>query len=274
MPLTVCLVVMARYIPALRFITVMLGDQPTLTTEERIYQRMLALDDDEVRELAEKELETKSTTEFYDTALIPALRLAEIDREAGMLSDDQQATIQEVVRELITELGEREPAKDKDAAPLEVVPSSEAPRARVLCIPLRDESDRTAGLVLAQLLDAAGVDTVFAPYSSLTSERVASVAELEADLVIISVLPPLPQRDSRLLCRRLRRQYPSLPIIVGYWEGSGTRESHQLLAAKGDGEIVTTLAEAVDRARAIASRATPGDNADTAKPRPDLAASA
>ena len=277
MPLTVCLVVMARYVPALRFITVMLGDQPTLTTEERIYQRMLALDDEEVRELAEKQLETESTTEFYDNALIPALRLAEIDREAGVLSDEQQATIQEVARELIIELGEREEARDEQAAPLEAAASAESPRARVLCIPLRDEADKTAGLILAQLLDAAGAEAVIAPHTSLTSERVASVVEIEADLVIISVLPPLPQRDSRLLCRRLRRQYPSLPIIVGFWEGAGTRESHQLLAAKGDGEIVTTLAEAVDRARAIASRATPNEEAShTAQvtPRPDLAASA
>jgi predicted PurR-regulated permease PerM len=278
MPLTVCLVVMARYVPALRFIAVMLGDQPTLTTEERIYQRMLALDDDEVRELAEKQLETASTTEFYDNALIPALRLAEIDREAGVLSDEQQATIQEVVRELIAELGEREATTDDEAAPLEAAPLADSPRARVLCIPLRDEADKTAALILAQLLNAAGADTVIAPHTSLTSERVASVAELEADLVIISVLPPLPQRDSRLLCRRLRRQYPSLPIVVGYWEGTATpRESHQLLAAKGDGEIVTTLAAAVDRARAIASRATPGEDASTAAavtPRSDLAASA
>jgi predicted PurR-regulated permease PerM len=277
MPLTVCLVVMARYVPALRFITVMLGDQPTLTTEERIYQRMLALDDDEVRELAEKQLETESTTEFYDNALIPALRLAEIDREAGVLSDEQQATIQEVARDLIAELGERDETKDDEAAPLDAAAPAESPRTRVLCIPLRDEADKTAGLILAQLLDAAGAETVIAPQMSLTSERVASVVEVGADLVIISVLPPLPQRDSRLLCRRLRRQYPSLPIIVGFWEGAGTRESHQLLAAKGDGEIVTTVAEAVDRARAIASRATPSEDASRVAevtPRPDLAASA
>jgi DNA-binding response OmpR family regulator len=160
---------------------------------------------------------------------------------------------------------------------LEAAPLAESPRARVLCIPLRDEADKTAALILAQLLNAVGADTVIAPHTSLTSERVASVGEAEADLVIISVLPPLPQRDSRLLCRRLRRQYPALPIIVGFWEGAGTRESHQLLAAKGDGEIVTTLAAAVDRARAIASRATPGDDASNAaavSPRSDLAASA
>jgi predicted PurR-regulated permease PerM/CheY-like chemotaxis protein len=256
MPLTVCLVVMARYVPALRFITVMLGDQPTLTPEERIYQRMLALDDEEIRELADEELETATTAEFYDRTLIPALRLAEYDREDGILSDEQQATIQEVARELLVELAARDDAaqekKAKEGEP--TAPPPEAPRARVLCIPLRDESDKTAGMMLAQLLEDAGVETVMTSPTSLTSERVAKVAEVEADLVVVSVLPPLPQRDSRLLCRRLRKQYPSLPIVVGYWEGGGVRDSYQLLAAKGDGDVVTTLAEAVERARAVASR--------------------
>ncbi len=263
MPLTVCLVVMARYVPALRFITVMLGDQPTLTVEERIYQRMLALDDQEVRELADQELKTSTPAEFYDRVLLPALALAERDRMAGILTDDQEASVQEVARDLVAEIAQKTAAKvdapsdgEQDAEDNERPASlvSEPAKARVLCLPLRDEADRTAGVMLSQLLDAAGVETVIGALELLTSERVESVAAVDADMVVVSVLPPLPQRDSRLLCRRLRQQYPSLPIVVGYWDGAATSGSLQLLAAKGDGEIVTTLAEAVDRARAIASR--------------------
>ena len=61
----------------------------------------------------------------------------------------------------------------------------------------------------------------------------------------------------RLLCRRLRKRYPQLPIVVGYWDGSTSDANRPPLAAKDDAEIVTTLAEAVERARAIASRLTP-----------------
>ena len=55
-PLTVCLVVTAQYIPQLRFISVLIGDQPSLSLQERIYQRLLAFDEVEPRKLAKQYL--------------------------------------------------------------------------------------------------------------------------------------------------------------------------------------------------------------------------
>jgi predicted PurR-regulated permease PerM len=253
MPLTVCLVVMARYVPALRFVTVLLGDQQSLKLEERAYQRMLVGDDDELHELTAKYLADASPAELYDHVLIPALRLAEDDRHSGALSDEEEASIQDAARDLIATLA---PAPD-DASPRVET------KARALCIPLRDEGDKTAAIMLEQLLDAEGIETTVAAVESLTSERVEAVETSQADLVVVSVLPPLPPRDSRLLCRRLRERFPALPIIVGYWDPAAGQESHHRLAAKDDGEIVGTLAEAVERARAIASRA-PAGNGDAA----------
>jgi len=42
MPLTVCLIVLARYVPELEFIAVMLGDEPALPPRLAFYQRLLA----------------------------------------------------------------------------------------------------------------------------------------------------------------------------------------------------------------------------------------
>jgi len=254
MPLTVCLVVMARYVPALRFITVMLGDQPTLTAEERVYQRMLALDEDEVRELTEEFLEESSLVDYYDRVLIPALRLAERDRHAGLLSDEQAQSIQDVAREQIDESENRLQRADAPSTEGDASAASSSLRTRVLCVPLRDEADKTAALMLGQLLEAEGVTPFIGAAESLTGETVDAAGSLNADMVIVSILPPLSVRTSRLLCRRLRKRHPQLPIVVGYWDGAPVQESHQLLTAKGDGEIVTTLAAAVERARAIASR--------------------
>jgi predicted PurR-regulated permease PerM len=50
-PLTVCLVVMGRYVPQLHFLDVLLGDQPPLPLEAQIYHRLLALDAEEVEVL-------------------------------------------------------------------------------------------------------------------------------------------------------------------------------------------------------------------------------
>ena len=72
--------------------------------------------------------------------------------------------------------------------------------------------------------------------------------------MLISILPPLPPRDSRLLCSRLRKAYPDLPILVGYWSGSEPKNLRRLLAADGDAEIYTTLADAILRTKAIAAR--------------------
>ena len=41
-PLTVCLVVLGRYVPQLGFLEIVLGSEPVLRPEERLYQRLLA----------------------------------------------------------------------------------------------------------------------------------------------------------------------------------------------------------------------------------------
>src|SRR5262249_38175142 len=50
-PLTVCLVVLGRYIPQLDFLAVLLGDEPALDTSISFYQRLLARDQDEAEDL-------------------------------------------------------------------------------------------------------------------------------------------------------------------------------------------------------------------------------
>ena len=43
-PMTVCLIVMSRYVPNMHFLNVLLSDDPPLTPEAGFYQRLLALD--------------------------------------------------------------------------------------------------------------------------------------------------------------------------------------------------------------------------------------
>ncbi len=52
-PLTVCLVVMARHVPHLGFLHVILGDEPVLPPESQFYQRLLATDQNEARQVLE-----------------------------------------------------------------------------------------------------------------------------------------------------------------------------------------------------------------------------
>ncbi|MEF9949172.1 MAG: AI-2E family transporter, partial [Comamonas sp.] len=87
-PLTVCLLVLGRYIPSLKFMEVLLGSEPVLGPQQRLYQRLLADDADDAISMAvesvEERLPSKPTLEdranaisgFYDEVAIPALRIA------------------------------------------------------------------------------------------------------------------------------------------------------------------------------------------------------
>ena len=55
-----CLVVLGRHVDSLEFLDILLGDRPPLTPVENFYQRMLAGDPDEVRDLAETMLKERS----------------------------------------------------------------------------------------------------------------------------------------------------------------------------------------------------------------------
>src|SRR5262249_40150298 len=105
-PLTVCLMVIGRYVPRLQFLYVMLGNAPVLAPSARFYQRALAHDSDEATEIAEEFLKEHTLEEVYDELVLPALALAERDRERDALTADALATVTETVRGVIDELGE------------------------------------------------------------------------------------------------------------------------------------------------------------------------
>ena len=84
-PLTVCLVVLGRYVPQLSFLHILLGDEPVLAAEAQIYQRLLAMDLVEARAVVGESLKGRPLVELYDSVLIPALSMAELDRHKGAL---------------------------------------------------------------------------------------------------------------------------------------------------------------------------------------------
>src|SRR5262249_16854656 len=105
-PLTVCLLVVGRHVPQLRFLHIMLGDEPPLTAESRLYQRLLAMDYDEAREVVRKCSEEMSLEELYEKVMVPALALAEQDRHQGLLQDENEKFVNQSMWELIDEVWE------------------------------------------------------------------------------------------------------------------------------------------------------------------------
>jgi predicted PurR-regulated permease PerM len=251
-PLTVCMVVTAQYIPQLRFISVLIGDQPTLSLEERIYQRLLAFDEVEPRKLAKQYLTEHSLEAFYDNVLIPVLVLAERDRHNDALNDDQAEFVEDAAEDLVEELGGDRSAADASTAD---VPATDTPKVRVLCVALRDRADRTCALMMSQLLSAEGHHIEIRSSDSLTAEIVDEIAAQEIDMAILSAVPPIVPRQTRLLRQRLRNRYPSLPIVVGVWKSGGEAgKMYEQLGLDEGSRYANTLAEAIVAVKAAAIR--------------------
>src|SRR5205809_7723748 len=70
-PLTVCLVVLGKYVSGLEFFDVLLGDEPALEPPVQYYQRLVARDPDEAIDLVEDYLEEHPREQVYDELLIP-----------------------------------------------------------------------------------------------------------------------------------------------------------------------------------------------------------
>ena len=188
-PLTICLVVVGRHVDRLRFLEVMLGDQPPLTPAQLVYQRMLAGDPMEASEQARNYLKDASLEDYYDTILLGGLRLAEADAQLGRLDDERTDRILSTVKEMVDDLETHEdqaisvvtlPNTESNLATLATTELAEnsvlipqglrAPRA-VLCIPGNGKLDEAAALVLAQVLRRQGVGAVAAPADALSMSK-------------------------------------------------------------------------------------------------------
>ena len=112
-PLTLCLVVLGRYVKSLAFLDVLLGDTPALTMSERFYQRALSGDADEIIAAARTYLKRKSFARYCDKILMPALRLAVADFVNGSISGQQQLGVRSAIAQVIETLGPdgRRPAR-------------------------------------------------------------------------------------------------------------------------------------------------------------------
>jgi predicted PurR-regulated permease PerM len=240
-PLTVCLVVLGRHIPSMNFLSVLLGDEPVLSPEVHYYQRLLATDHDEARQVLRGHLKEKSLEELYDSVLIPALLMAEQDRHRNDLDEETATFIYQSTREFVEDLSEKSGKENSSSG----TKRESANRTAVICVPASSEADEIAGTMLAQLLNIAGHDVKCVSIGTV-EEMLARAESAQPAIICISAIPPLALTHARTIYARLRMQFPSQPIIVGLWNYSGdVVRSAGRIDTPQRVHVLTTLAEAV-----------------------------
>ncbi|HEV2430982.1 MAG TPA: AI-2E family transporter, partial [Burkholderiales bacterium] len=202
-PLTVCIAVMGRYIPEMGWLNMLLGVEPVLTPQARLYQRLIALDDGEAMALAHEQAREHGVAALYDSVIVPALSLAEVDRHAGALDPARERFVLDTVREIVEEIPDKEPA--------------EAQCRHVCILPAHDEADDLAGAMLARLLPGAQLFSS----KSLAAEMLECVGAEPSKLVCICAVPPQAASHAAYLARRVRKRFTDIKIVVALFSGTG-----------------------------------------------------
>ncbi len=252
-PMTVCLAVIGKHIPQLAFLNVVLGDQPALEPGVRFYQRLLAMDSDEIVDLVIKSLESATLVEVCDQLLVPALRLAEIQRHKGGIGDERLEFIHRTYAEIEEELAE---SPETPGRVNEAVDGQETAKAcpkqvrSVVIVPVRDKADELIGLLLRRILARQGIEAQALSAEYTSGELVEQLAKKDPEVIIISALPPLAVRATAVLCRRLKARFGGATILVGLWQPEFDQARVRArLEPAGAARVMTTLADAAMEVR-------------------------
>ena len=238
-PLTMCLVVLGKHVDRLKFLDIMLGDEPALKPEELTYQRMLAGDPIEAAEQAHQILKEKPLIEYYQDVLIPALKLAQADADRGLLDEERKQRVRDVVAEILDDLEEHDDKpqlipeanemagpvlveiKDDQAVPMADVSDRGPVKKRVLCIPGRDLLGEALALILAQLVSREGIPARAEQSDALSMARIVSLDTQDVELVCLCFVGDVSAAHVSYAARRLRRKVPEAFIVVALTRNSG-----------------------------------------------------
>ena len=246
-PLTVCVVVLGKYVPQLDFIGVLMSDQPAMESNISYYQRLLAMDQAEAAEIVEEHLKTHPQEQLFDGVLIPALNYTRRDRELGRLTEDGEQFVFRATREILEDLNSLKPQSLSEVSASSKTTTTDGnspvilPKVHILGCSAQDEADELALLMFRQLLDSTRYEVEIISDAMLTAEVVARIGEKSPAMICIAAVPPGGLAQTRYLCKRLRARFPDLKIAVGRW-GRGSEDSNSILIAGAD-RVGTTMIE-------------------------------
>lgn len=267
-PLTVCLLVLGRYIPSLKFMEVLLGSEPVLGPQQRLYQRLLADDADDAISMAvqsvEERLLSKSSQDdrasavsgFYDEVAIPALRIA-TQQHLESATAEHRLRLSNGMAALLEELQDqyafRSSGEHVRTAPGE---GDQRRCLRIHCAGVRWEVDALGAAMVAHAESLHGHEVscsewALAPDSKslqfdangLLADREWVQAVKQSDLLVLSIFNHQPQSMARRIVRRIRRHWPGARVVLCLWNAPAVAAAPEFARQTGAQACVTSLRE-------------------------------
>ena len=246
-PLTVCLVALGRHVPEMEFIVVLFGDEPVVTTDVAVYQRLLKGDEAGARAVLAEYVKKHEAADIYEEVLLPTLSRVRRDAARGALTPKEAAFIAAATRRILDDL-------DKVVLPVAATRDEEAPAAvpgspalRALGCPARDDVDVAALRMLASRIARDGVRLEVTEPSLLAAELVERVAAVAPGVVVVALLGRGGLAHARYILKRLRARFSDLPLVAACLSPPGDlEEACAALLDAGATEVATTLGQTRD----------------------------
>lgn len=275
-PLTVVFVVLGRHLEGLKFLEIMLSDEPALSSEERFYQRLLTGDPAEATyeiELCLKE--GRQLITCLDDFALKALHLAQSDTERGILDDEHRQRIAWTMSEVadnLASLDERAIEKQENRnseernglasltvqekhdenilptlKPAEVKPGWNEDSS-VICIGARTYLDNAAADMLTSLIRKSGLEAREMDSDAISPAHIVSFDAIKAKLVCLTYLGMAGRpAHIRYLIQRLRRILPRDCMILLSYLGEDANTAMKALKATAQADAyASSLGETVE----------------------------
>lgn len=216
-PITVCLVVLGKYVPQFQALYVLLGDEPVLDPHARLYQRLLAMDRVESLQIINAALKTDPVEKVTSELIVPALSLLADNDEQGPHDESRHAFAAKIIAET---LAPESPANTKAESPAVSTTPAETPGPATLLLPVHGPHDGLAAETLARLRESRGSACRVASPHLLFAELLDMIrAEKPAALCLITVRAEQAPRID-LLCKRIAEEAIDCPLVVSIWDPS------------------------------------------------------
>ena len=263
-PLTVCLVALGRHVPEMEFIVVLFGDEPVVTTDVAVYQRLLKGDEAGARAVLEEYVKKHEAADVYEEVLLPTLSRVRRDAARGALTAKEAAFIAAATRRILDDLDKvvLPAAARRDEEATAAVPAS--PALRALGCAARDDVDAAALQMLASVAMTANTSILLRMLASriardgvrlevtepglLAAELVERVAAVEPAVVVVALLGRGGIAHARYILKRLRARFSELPVVAACLSPPDDLEAAcAALLDAGATEVATTLGQTRDR---------------------------
>jgi predicted PurR-regulated permease PerM len=240
-PLTLCLLVAGRHIKALSLLDILLGDTQALTLPQRFYQRALSADSDEIIARAREFLKRNSFADYCDLVLLPALHLARLDLQSGVISAEQQTRVRASMVAVIAAIGgeRRRPSRRRQRSSVldQSNPGRELRRQReqtsgrwqgplvvpagsvIVCAGLGSMADDLATELLVRIFRDQKIDARHMSLEDLDAAPPPNTADAVSMVYVVSAFPSEERSRGDATAEKMRQRFPSACIVAVFLPG-------------------------------------------------------